>query len=123
MASSGVPVGLEMVVPRPRSEVIQRLTMTLGTNQGGYFDGQMIVSDSTSTIVITRKFVPTWAIVCAIVGFLFLLLGLLFLLVRTTESCQLTLVDVPGGTLIRAGGALSPTGYSALQMALHGLQS
>jgi hypothetical protein len=47
---------------------------------------------------VTTTAIPTWAIVCAIIGFFFFLLGLLFLLVRetrTTGAMQVT-VYAPG---------------------------
>jgi hypothetical protein len=45
-------------------------------------------------IVVTRQYRPTWAIVLAILGAIFFLLGLLFLLVKNTET--LTIAVSPG---------------------------
>jgi hypothetical protein len=42
-------------------------------------------------IVITREYRPTWAVVLAIIGFFFFLLGLLFLLVKTTERLTISI--------------------------------
>lgn len=46
----------------------------------------------------TTKFIPTWAIVCAIIFFVFCLLGLLFLLVKEerTEGAVQIVVQAPG---------------------------
>lgn len=48
-------------------------------------------------IVVTRRFIPTWAIVLAVIGFLFFLLGLLFLLVRTSETLEIRISASPDG--------------------------
>lgn len=59
---------------------------------------QFIVTDFSRT----ESKIPTWAIVLAVIGFFFFLLGLLFLLVRekvTTGSIQ---VSVQNGNLLHA---------------------
>lgn len=60
------------------------------------------------SLVLTRKYTPTWAVVLGIIGLLVFLLGVLFFLVKTTETVTVGLREVPGGTEVRASGVATP---------------
>lgn len=121
MATPGSPINYETVVPLPRAEVMRRLQMTIPHNIGSYFDGTTVRSDGDSTLILERRFVPQWAIIVAVVGFLAAFIGLLALLVRTTETAYIRLLDVPGGTKIQVAGSVGPNESSRIQLALSGL--
>lgn len=58
-----------------------------------------------TSLIFTRKYLPTWAIVVAILGALLFLIGLLALVVRTTETLTITLSATPsGGTKVSISG-------------------
>lgn len=58
-----------------------------------------------TSLIFTRKYLPTWAIVVAVLGALLFLIGLLALLVRTTETLTITLAATPtGGTKVSISG-------------------
>jgi hypothetical protein len=60
---------------------------------GNYFDGYEMRQVTSNSLHITRRYVPTWAIVVAIVGAMFLLLGLVALVVRETEVLTITVYE------------------------------
>lgn len=68
---------------------------------------------------------PTWAIVLAILGFFFLFLGLLFLLVREQVATGYVQVTVRNGTLLHttnipaANSATAPDVFGRVQYARH----
>jgi len=89
---------------------------------GGYFDGFEVAGDGQSTINITRRFVPQWAIVVAVIGALCFLLGLLALLCRQTETCTIQVWEVEGGTAVRIAGVTGAPLYNNLSMHLNSLR-
>lgn len=123
MATPGVTVSLNSVIPLPRQETAQRLVASLSGQVGGYFDGFEVTSDGHSMIHVTRRFVPTWAIVVAIIGAVCALLGLLALLYRDTETCAIQLRDVPEGTMVTATGVLGSNVHSILTWNINSLQA
>jgi hypothetical protein len=70
--------------------------------------GYTVNMGGPGSLVLTRKYTPTWAIVLAVIGFLIFLLGLLFLLVKNTETVTISLRPAPGGTEVRATGVATP---------------
>jgi Uncharacterised protein family UPF0547 len=56
------------------------------------------------SLLLTRRYTPTWAIVVAVLGALFFLLGLLALLVKDTETLTITLLPADGGTRVTISG-------------------
>jgi len=54
--------------------------------------------------VLTRRATPTWALVLAVVGLLVFLLGLLFLLVKTTEVITVRAENVEDGVRVTTVG-------------------
>lgn len=59
-----------------------------------------------ANIVISRRFIPTWAIITGVILLLFFLLGLLLFLVRKSETATVhaTHDPVSGMTTVRASG-------------------
>lgn len=70
------------------------------------------------SLVLTRRYTPTWAIVVAVIGILFFLLGLLALLVKDTETLTITLVPSEGGTRVTISGVGSHEMLTRLGSAL-----
>src|SRR5207302_6764775 len=77
-------------------EVVSQAVIASVSNVPGY----TVTTAGAGSVVLTRRFLPTWAIVVAIIGLLLFLLGLLALLVRNTETVVVTLVEEPGGTRV-----------------------
>ena len=69
------------------------------------------------TFTYTRKYRPGWATALAIVGILVFLLGLLFLLVKDTETVQVSLTAEGSSTRVTVTGARHP--YVADVIAKH----
>jgi hypothetical protein len=67
-----------------------------------------IETTGPNTLVLTRKYLPTWALVVAIVGALVLLLGLLALFVKNTEVFTVSLAQVDAGTRVTMAGVATP---------------
>jgi hypothetical protein len=67
---------------------------------------QIYITDQTRT----ERFIPTWAIVLAVIGFFFFLLGLLFLLVKETRVTGFMQITVTNGTFTYQTG--EPAGYN-----------
>lgn len=51
-----------------------------------------------NALTVTRKYIPTWAIVVAVIGALLFLIGLLALLYRETETLTITARDNGDGS-------------------------
>jgi hypothetical protein len=60
------------------------------------------------TIVLTRRYRPTWTIIVAVVGFFLFFLGPLALLYKRTETLTISLTGIEGGTQVSITGAASP---------------
>jgi len=95
--------------------------MSLSGNSGNNFDGFTTRGDGATFINIERKNVPQWAFVGGIIGILFLLIGLLLWLVRTTETAQITLKDAPNGCEVQIIGTTSPAIADQINMVLSGM--
>lgn len=75
-----------------------------------------------TTLIFTRKFLPTWAIVVAVLGALLFLIGLLALVVRTTETLTITLAATPsGGTKVSVSGLATPEMAAKISAVSNGL--
>lgn len=72
MAAQGVPVGMDVMVPVAKEEVLQRRHMIFAGQPGGCFDGVTAFPDGISSLHVHRKYVPTWTIVLGILGAIFL---------------------------------------------------
>jgi hypothetical protein len=65
-----------------------------------------------------RTFRPTWAIVLGVVAMPIALLGVVFLLIKTTETCLAVVEADHRGTRVRLAGKLSSTALGRVRMAL-----
>lgn len=92
-----------VAVPGRPEEVIQQLTGQLAG-----VPGYTMTPTGPTSLVLTRKFVPQWAIIVAIVGALLCLIGLLALLAREEETLTITAQPADGGTRVDINGAISP---------------
>jgi hypothetical protein len=88
MPGSGQPFHYSILVPASPAAAMQTF-LTLPSS-GNYFDGYEVRQVTGSSLHVTRRHVPTWAIAVAIAGSLFFLIGLVALLVRETEVLIVT---------------------------------
>jgi uncharacterized protein UPF0547 len=63
-----------------------------------------VTAAAQGSIVLTRRYIPTWAIVVAVLGAFFFLIGLLALLYKETETVAITITPVPGGARVSITG-------------------
>jgi len=71
---------------------------------GNYFDGYEVRQVTGNSLHITRRYVPPWAFVVAIIGCFFFLIGLLALLVRDTEVLTVTVYQQEDGSYLDCAG-------------------
>jgi hypothetical protein len=81
--------------------------------------GYSVTTAGPGSIVLTRKFIPVWAIAVAIAGFLFFLIGLLALLYKETEVMSITLAPEGAGTRVTMSGVASQEMLSRLGACLN----
>lgn len=68
--------------------------------------GVRVECPSPGNLLLVTRRTPTWAVILALVGLLLMLLGLLFLLVKTTETVSVLAVDDgSGGCLVTVTGS------------------
>ncbi len=84
--------------------------------------GYTITTAGPNTLVLTRKYIPTWAVVVAIVGLAFFLVGLLALLFKETETLTINLSEVEGGTKVSIAGVADAEMVARLNAGLSNLQ-
>jgi hypothetical protein len=116
MSSSGQPFTYSILVPAPPAGAVQSL-LSLPPS-GNYFDGYEIRQASGNSLHITRRYVPVWAIVVAIVGAFFFLIGLLALLVRETEVLIVTVYQQEEGSYLDFSGVAAPRVATAVNFAI-----
>lgn len=108
---------LESVDVAGRSAVeVGEVLQSVLAEDGGH---QFAMSGPTSFRLV-RTYRPTWATVAGITTFLVCGLGLLFLFVKRTETCVLTVVDGPTGATLTLSGTIEPDRLAALRDALTG---
>ena len=99
MASKGQNMNQTVVVAQTPEQVTQAIVAsTAGV------PGYTVTTAGTGTILLTRKYIPVWAIVVAVIGTLLFLIGLLALLYRETETMTVSLTPSEGGTRITLSG-------------------
>jgi hypothetical protein len=104
------------VVPAALENVVQAfLSGTAGTT-----DYTATLAGS-NTIILTRRYVPSWAVTVGILGALFFLVGLLAFLYKETETLTVTLAGVPDGTRVTISGLASVEMVFRLRGVLAGL--
>lgn len=84
-------------------------------------DGCSVTTVGVGSILITRKYRPTWAIVVAVIGILLFLIGLLALLYTVTETLTITIAAEGEGTRITVTGTSSQEMLSRITSVLSGL--
>jgi len=70
-------------------------------------DGCTISMAGANSIIITRKYMPTWALIVGILGLLCFLLGALAFLYRETETCTIQLIKTNNGVSGSITGVVS----------------
>ena len=88
------PALYRIVVEEPVEVVHQRLLTELTTTVSRW--KYSLVAQDQRSLTYTRKVIPTWAVVLAIIGVLLFLLGLLFLLVKETQTVLISLSPYAG---------------------------
>jgi hypothetical protein len=58
----------------------------------------------SGTLILTRRYIPTWAIIVAVLGAIFFLIGLIALFFRETETVTVTIRPTPTGSDIAVTG-------------------
>jgi hypothetical protein len=118
MAAKGQPFNQIVVLAEKPDALMQGfVTATAGTS------GYTMNTAGSNSLVLTRKYLPTWAIIVAIVGALVMLLGLLALLVRNTESLTIALAEVEGGTRVTVTGVATPEMMARLNGVISGAKT
>jgi len=116
MSSPGRPFTYSVLVPAPPAVVMQSL---LSLPPGGnYFDGYEVRQVTANSFHITRRYVPVWAIVAAVLGVMIFLLGLLALLARETEVLTLTVYEQDEGSYLDFSGVAAPRVSAAVNLAI-----
>ena len=72
-------------------------------------DGYSVAATGPGQFRVVRQKRPTWAVVAAILTFPFLGIGLLFLLVKKTDSGTVAVFEGRDGTKVRLVGAIDPS--------------
>lgn len=116
MPSKGQNFNQTVLVAASPDDVSQRvLASTAGVS------GYTASMAGPGSIALTRKYIPTWAIVVATIGLLFFFIGLLALLYRDTEITMVTVNPVQGGSRVTVSGVGSPEMFTRLNGALSSL--
>ena len=100
---ASVALAYQVIVPRPITETHDYVLGEVAPALANLWKYR-VTGDTGTSITFTRKYTPTWAVVLAILGLLFFLLGLLFLLVKTQEVLVLSLTPEEGHTKVMVSG-------------------
>lgn len=85
-------------------EVVQRFVRVVVGMPGYSFNAA-----EPNSLVVSRRYVPTWAIVVAVVGFLFIFVfALPALLVKNTETLTITATSTDTGSKVQINGVAKP---------------
>jgi hypothetical protein len=103
------------VVARP--EVVARALVESASGVRRY----KLDTPQPGTIVLARRYRPTWTIVVAVVGFFLFFLGPLALLYKRTETLTISLTGVDGGTLVSMTGVASPEMLMRIAVAIRAM--
>lgn len=95
---------------KSRAEIVAGVTAAAGTQKS-----YRVAAPSPSTLMLTWRRTPTWAVIVAIIGVFVFLLGLLFLLVKESDTITVTCSDADGGVWVSAVGSGSQEMVEFLQ--------
>ena len=102
MPASGQNFNQTIVVAERPDAVSQRIIQSVSG-----VTGCTVTTAGVGSILISRKYRPTWAIVVAVVGILLFLIGLLALLYTVTETLTITITPDGDGTRVSVSGIAS----------------
>ncbi len=108
--SATIGISDRLLPGKSRVEIIAGVTAAAGT-----LHGYTTTAPAQSTVMLTWRHRPTWAIILGIFGLVFLLLGALFFLVKDTDTITLTAIDDPAGVKVSAVGSGSQEMVEFLQ--------
>jgi Uncharacterised protein family UPF0547 len=80
-----------------------------------------VTTAGVGSIVVSRKYLPTWAIVVGVIGLLLFLIGALAFLIRSRETLTITIAPTEGGSRVSVSGVASRELAQRLQAALGAL--
>ena len=80
--------------------------------------GYTVVASGPNRFRMARTYRPQWALIAAVATAVFVGLGLLFLLVKRTETGDVVVAEDRSGVKVRLTGALQPAVIDALRQAL-----
>lgn len=118
MADPGQDFSLVATVRSSPVDVAQLIGQSFQSGSGNYFDDNQFAPIGPTTFRVTRRYVPTWAIVVAVIGFFCALIGLLALLVRDTEILMIEIQEDPEGSKVTVTGKAKGDTVLALQSVL-----
>lgn len=113
MASSGSTYIQQLTVSAPPELVMQNLVAA----SAGARDYSLIQA-GPQTLILTRRYIPTWAIVVAVIGFLLFLVGLLALLFKETETLTVIITTNGPASHIQINGQATPDMIARLEAVL-----
>jgi hypothetical protein len=116
MPAPGRGVNLAFTIVEPQEVVCQAL-LTGTTGVRGY----TVTTAGISSLILTRRYTPTWARMLAIYGIWLALISLLALFIKRTETLSVTLIPVPEGTNIILAGVASREMIGRLDAVLDGM--
>lgn len=116
MARSGVQVDEVLQAPGlPEGEVHDRLLEAMAAD-----DDYQAVQVSSDRFHFARTFRPTWAIVTACLTIWVAFIGIVFLFVKTTETCLAVIESDHRGVRVRLQGRISAAALGRLRAAMAG---
>jgi hypothetical protein len=101
--AQSVPISHQVTLSGDQEAIRGRLLTQLSPALARH--GLKLTGDTGTAVTWTRRYTPTWAIVCAIIGFLIVLLGLLFLLVKDTDTLVASLQPSGDKTVVTFTGS------------------
>jgi hypothetical protein len=116
MSGSGRPFTYSVLVP-PSAAVVMQLLLSVPPS-GNNFDGYEVRQVAGNCVHVTRRYVPAWALVVAILGVWFFPLGLPALLVRETEVLTVAVYEQDEGSYLGFSGMAEPRIVAAVNVAI-----
>lgn len=110
VVSATIDIHDRLLPGKSRAEVVAGVSAAAAVGEG-----YTVSTPSTSTVVLTWKHRPTWAVIVGIIGLFVFLLGALFFFVKETDVVTVTAVDVAGGVRVSAVGLGTPEMVEFLQ--------